>query len=216
MRTQKLFPTGKKTSWLDARESVRDKGGLPSNVLHDEVLMSNQWNNLTEYYPAWAREVIVYPAQNKQFRVGRDVVDFFEDEKGRKWVFPASCIPGEAIGRNDIGLFVDPESVEVTGKSVVILPRSIVVLCPFIQENGQIGTVDYKTRVPLQSNGTTAPDQKRWLYRIEGSAVRPLVRDADELDGSYNRTIEAGSMHNDVLGVAYSLEDTKPKARPGI
>ena len=216
MRTQKIIPTGEHAGWLKAREALRDKGGLPSNVLHDDVLVrSDQWKKLTEYYPAWAREVLVYPAKNGQFRKGEDVVDSFEDEAGRKWIFPASSIPEEAIGRHKVGLFVDPGSVEVTDKKVIISAKSqsAVVLGPFIQDDGLSGIVDDETRVPLESEREPVEDQKRWLYRVKGSGVRPLVRD---VYGYYygRRLVRAGDWLGKAFGVAYvGLEEAAPKVQ---
>ena len=43
-----------KAAWLEARDLVKDKGGLPSNVLHDDVFVySDAWKSLCEqnYYP---------------------------------------------------------------------------------------------------------------------------------------------------------------------
>jgi hypothetical protein len=80
------------------------------------------------------------------------------------------------------GLFVDPESVEVTEKRVVVLAQTqtVVTVTPFIQNNGQVGKVDEQTRVPTfvesDQRGYLTDDQKRWLYRIDGAGVRPLVR----------------------------------------
>ena len=149
---QVIIPTRQNMGWLKARESVKDKGGLPSNVLHDEYLNGPEarYKTVHGYYAAWAREVLVYPQKGGQFKKGKDVVDAFKDESGREWVFPASNMPEEAVGRQKVGLFIDPEHVEVSDKRVVVLakPQSIIVLSPLIQESGQTGLVDDKTRVP--------------------------------------------------------------------
>lgn len=220
-KRQVIKPTGENAGWLNARKSVQDKGGLPSNVLHDDVLVK-LWPTLSEpekaklrgYYAAWAREVLVYPAKEGQFKKGKDVVDAHKDEQGREWVFPASSMPEEAVGRDKVGLFVDPQNVEVNSKRVVVLaePKSIVVLTPFIQSNGGMGLVDEKTRVPLEVAPEVAErlteDQRRWLYRVDGAGVRPLVRDV-----TGRRYVYALYGRRDcAFGVAYvGLEEAAPK-----
>lgn len=182
---QTIVYTGKDAGYLDARELVREKGGLPSNVLHDDILVrSDDWKQLRaqNYYGVWAREVLVYPAKNGEFKKGKDVVDAFKDDKGREWVFPASSIPEVATGRKGIGLFVDPQNVEVSDKRVVVLaePKSLVVLENLIQNSGEVGKVHEATRIPLfvekEERQYLTDDQKRWFYRVDGAGVRPLVR----------------------------------------
>ncbi len=196
-KRQVIIPIGQNLGWLKARESVKDKGGLPSYVLHDDIKVK-LWPSLTEpekeklnrYYLAWAREALVYPQKGGRFKKGQDVVDSFEDSTGREWVFPASCMPEEAVGRKKVGLFVDPQYVEVNSKRVVVLaePKSIVVLTLFIQD-GLAGLVDERTRVPLELAPEVAErltaDKKRWLYRIDGSGVRPLVGGFFGVDRGY-------------------------------
>lgn len=211
-------------NWLDARKLVQDKGGLPSNVLHDDILVKfwfifsePEREKLKSLYPFWAKEVLIYPEKDKQFKKDTDVVDAFKDNTGKKWVFPASCMPEEAVGRDKVGLFVDPEIVEVNNERVVILakPKSIVVLNPFIQYNWELGLVDEKTRVPLEVTSEVAKelidDQKRWLCRIGGTCVRPLVRDAyTHLEKRH--VIDATYEPNYTLGVALAdLEEAAPK-----
>ena len=212
----KIVPTGQDMGWLDARNAVRDKGGLPSHVLHDQYLVgSERYKEFPgSYYAAWAREVLVYSAKGEVFQKGKDVVDAIKDDKGRKWVLPASSMPEQAIGRKNVGLFIDPEQVEANGKRVVVLaqPKSIIVLGispelgSFIQESGNAGKVDEATGIPLSVSqelfDTLDDNQKRWLYRIDGAGVRPLVRYVGY--GNVRSDVDAGGRgHNDSLGVAY-------------
>jgi hypothetical protein len=173
---QVIVPTGQRLGYVEAFNLVRDKGGLPSNVLHDDILVRSEgWKQLQGYYPAWAREVLVYPEKNGVFKRGQDIID-------GQWVFPASFIPELAIGQEKVGLFVDLQNVEASENRVVILaePKSVIVLAPFIQNSGELGKVDEATRVPLyvekDERQFLTEDQKRWLWRIDGQAVRPLVR----------------------------------------
>ena len=211
---QVITYTGKDMGYLDAREFVRDKGGLPSNVLHDDILVrSEDWKQLRaqNYYSAWAREIYVYPEKNGRFEIGKNVVDAVVDNMGRQWVFPASLIPKEAFDMEKPSLFVDPgndpKSIEVTDKRVAIAGTvSITVINPSIQINGQVGKVDEATRVPLyvdealRSRLTDA--EKRWLYRIDGAGVRPLVRDCDIVYCG-RRGVVACCWLDDVFGVGW-------------
>lgn len=82
LKRQVLVRTGGNTDWVQARELVKDKGGLPSNVLLDRILVK-EWPTIPEeekrilrlYFPAWTREVLVYPKHGKEFRKGKDIVD---------------------------------------------------------------------------------------------------------------------------------------------
>jgi hypothetical protein len=172
------------------------------------------------YYGAWAREVLVYPKKDGEFKKGRDVVDAFKDDKGREWIFPAHSIPEVAIGRKGIGLFVDPQEIEVKDKKAVVLarPESIVVLENFIQNNGEIGKVNEATRIPLSVEKSESQDltddQRRWLWRVNGAGVRPLVRGyvfEDALDDI--RIVHADGYHAGEFGVGWAstnLEQDKP------
>ncbi len=216
LKRQVIIPTGQTMDWLNARGAVKDKGGLPSNVLYDDILVrSDEWQKPRGYYAFWAREVLVYPKKNGQFRKGADVVDAVRDNAGREWVFPASSMPEEAVGREKVGLFVDPQNIELNSNRVIILaePKSILILTPFIQINGSFGIVDEATRVPLEVtqeiSGILSEAQKRWLRRIDGAGVIPLVRGVgDYLDrrvvyANDRQDVDAGDWHDYGFGVAF-------------
>ena len=177
-KNQVIVLIARKVGWLDARELVESKGGLQSNRLHDRYLVeTEEWKDIRSLYPAWAREVLVYPEKDGQFRKGTDVVDASRDGIGRKWILPASCIPEQAIGVKGVALFVDPDCVEINSRKVAILsrPKSIVVLAPFIQANAW-GKMDERTRVPLAVLQDPDGQNNRYLWRVSGAGVRPLVR----------------------------------------
>jgi CheY-like chemotaxis protein len=208
-KKQIIVPIGRDAEWLEARELVRDKGGLPSHVLHDETLVnSDGWIQLKNqgYYGAygvWAREAIVYPEINGRFMKGRDVEDTFTDDAGRRWIFPASSIPEIAIGEEKVALFVDPQDTEYDDKRVVILakPEAITVLTQFIQRDGW-GKVDQRTRIPLEADLNLVPAaQQRHLSRINGQGVRPLARTVNDF-GVYGRDVYALRRPVLPLGVA--------------
>jgi hypothetical protein len=193
MREKKIMPTAKTAGWVEARRLTENMGGLPSNVLHDHIVVgSKDRTGQADCYPAWAREVLVYPAKGVQFTTGADVVDS-ANGKGKDWVFPAICIPREAFGRDNVGLFVDPEDVEVTPDRIVVLakPESVTVLSSFIQNARGSGNVDSRTGVPLGSD-VPLMDERRVLHRLVAPGVRPIVR-YHFASGFYNRiSVDAG------------------------
>ncbi|MDE1860967.1 MAG: hypothetical protein KGH72_04605 [Candidatus Micrarchaeota archaeon] len=207
-----MAPLGKQTGWLEARELVRDSRGLPSNALHDELLVHGElWRILKRdgYYPAWASQVAVYPRPNGVFTRGKDVRDVLLDDAGRQWVFPGSQIPEEAIGIGNAALAVDPQQVEVSKGKVVILAsaEAIKVLVHFMQDDGW-GRVDPETRFPLEDGSSPRPgmmDQFRYFGRIAGEGVRPLARyDGDDM--AHRRFVDAGRAHDSRLGVAMTIK----------
>jgi hypothetical protein len=180
--------TGKDMGYLDGRELVKNKGGLPSHLLHDNTLVRfDGWKSLNrkKYYGAWVREINVYPEKDGRFKKGMDVVDAVADSKGRIWKLPGSAIPKEAFEVEKPSLFVDPgiesERIRITETEVVIAdPVSVTLITPSIQVNAQVGKVDEATRMPLYVDDALreqlTDEEKRWLYRIDGTGVRPLVR----------------------------------------
>ena len=207
-------------SWLDAYEVTKSKGGLPSNVLHDEYLvMSEKWKELPGYYAAWCRELLIYPEQNGLFHKGVDVIDEYKDDKDREWIFPAKYIPKSAISKQGVALFVDPERVELTNDKVIIHPKKVTVLNNFPQKD-KWSNADIKTRVPLEVTDAELkklPDnQKRYLYRRSGITVRPVARDFG-IGYDFRRGVNANGRPDNRLGVAYvqgaSSKEEKHKHR---
>ncbi len=216
---------GKDAGYLDAIKLAEGKGGLPSNVLLDDILMrsdrANELKKLREadYFPAWAREVLVYPEKNGVFKKGKDIVDAYKDGAGRQWIFPCSSIPIEAIGKKGAALFVDPLNVEVTGSKVIVTaePETVIVLNEFLQTAGW-GKVDKKTKVPLNyaKVDDLPSDPQRYLWRIDGQGVRPLVRYVGDFD-YYRRYVVAGNWQYGGFGVAsVELEQAEPKLAAAI
>ncbi|MEW6528691.1 MAG: hypothetical protein AB1391_02265 [Candidatus Micrarchaeota archaeon] len=81
-------------------------------------------------------------------------------------------------------------------------PNSVVVLNNLIQNDMQIGKVDEKTRIPVETSENIRKDEQRWLCRIDGAGVRPMVRYANNF---YERRYVYANYggHNNVFGVAY-------------
>ena len=216
-RQTRIVPTGKEQAWLDARLAMDKEGKrMPSNADYDKVLVGSEaWKSINGVFPAWTDSALIYPAKNGKFKAGKDVVDAFKDDAGNEWVFSAASIPKEAIGKKGVGIHIDHPAIEVRRKTVILSagPESTVtVLEDFIQESGTAGKVDEKTRVPLafSSVDSLPPEQIRWLYRIDGAGVRPLVRGFG--DGGRRRVLAYGGQ--DVrFGVA-QLETGSEAAAP--
>jgi len=188
---QVIVPTGQKLCWPEAWQLVRDKGGLPSNVLHDDLLVgSNDWKEVEQCYGqynwAWARELLVYPERHGRFHRGRDFVDGGHDTWGilPEWKIPwssLSSLPDYVFDGVRIGLFVDPQNVEVRNNWVIIEfdQASVVILNNFLQ-NSRVGLVDESTRVPLDAPFSVLKelprDSRRYLKRIDATGIRPIVR----------------------------------------
>jgi len=209
---QEIVAMGRRTGYLEARRLAKAKGGLPSNVLHDNHLSTlDQNSHMRRAYPAWTNELLVYPEADGQFKWGMDVVDSDSDTKGRKWVLPAKEVPEEARGMERVGLFVEPEHVTVEENRVVVHARSIVVLHPFIQASTGTGGVDETTRVPLEVEPELlkklTKQERRWLQRIPGIGVRPLVRGYQST--SYRTRINANVEHDGCFGVMYVSSNEK-------
>jgi hypothetical protein len=207
MTTQKLIvPLGKSTGYIEAAALAKGMGGkLPSNVLHDEHLVTRRNVSLSEligYYPAWAREILVYPQKNGKFQAGKDVID---SETG--WLLPASYIPEEAVGKEGIGLFVDPGVVKDENGKVIIHPAGITLLAPFIQENGDPGRVDEATRIPLAHHAFKYSSSRaiRTLWRIDGVGIRPLIR-GYALPLNLMQNVSAHQLPDQTFGVALEVE----------
>lgn len=214
-RRQVIVPSGERLGYLSARESVKEKGGLPSYALHDDTLMdSKSWKLLQSagYYPAWAREFVVHPEKGGEFKRGQSVVDQFIDGSGREWIFDADCVPEGAMASEKVGLFVNPQEIQISDRRVVMYadPESVVILHPFIQYDNWLGKVDSLTKMPLATSNdglrSLLDDEKRCLLRIEGAAVRPLARGYGIPGRYFRRYVVADLCPDEALGVGYTAE----------
>ncbi len=190
---------------IDAQRHVKRNGlKLASHLLLDEGITSCKVRAIT-----YAREFVAYPASGKTFKRNQDVVD--PESKTR---IPWEFIKDVAIFRPGLGLFVDPEDLDVCRKTgdIVLIPRSIRVLENFIQTNVNIwveGSADQKTMVPLAASGKflrgLRSEDKRWFYRVPQQGVRLLVRAGDNIRSFYGgrRFVDARGMPHDVRAVTF-------------
>lgn len=103
-----------------------------------------------------------------------------------KYLTDADVINGDAFAKG-IGLFIDPKDLEESKGKILIHHASIKVLSGFIQRADEWvgGKADAETRIPLTIPSELfeklSSDEKKWLYRVAGQGVRPLVRGSDAL-----------------------------------
>ncbi len=210
-KVTKIRSLNKDLGYLKARKVAEPYGGLPRNVTHKRTLVdSDDWTGLRSYYPAWAREILVYPESNGTFKKDEDIVDSYKDKEGREWVFPAYCVPDEAVDKKNVALFVTPFAIAEDASSVTVIAgsRKVVVLSNFPQRS-HWGTVDEKTGIPLSAKNVDIwSNTSGYLCRLDTAGVRPLLRYYDRyfVDGS--RAVVADYEHDLGFGVGVeSLEE---------
>ncbi len=215
-KVPKIRSLNKELGYLEARKVAEPYGGLPRNVTHKRTLVdSDDWKGLTNYYPAWAREILVYPKPNGTFRKGDNVVDAYRDEKRRKWVYPSFCVPYEAIGKRNVALFVTPMAIVEEKHKVIVIAapnNGVVVLSDFPQNSGW-RNVDENTGIPLSAkNVDTSSSSAGYLWRQDGAGVRPLVRGYDGYGGCGDwRDVGAFSGYGSGFGVGVESLEVVPQ-----
>ena len=190
----KIWLLNRKLNYLDARNAAEPYGGLPTNALHQKILVeTDEWKSpkLKGYYPAFAREMSIYQKSGETMKKGEDVIDAFLDDKGRKWVYPSYCIPDEAIGGADKALIVNPRKIVEEEKEVTVIAnpyKDVTVLSDFPQSSGWTQTFGADNLV----------------LRVSGAGVRPLVR----YFYGYGRPVDVSHGLGDRFGVGYeSIEE---------
>ena len=191
---QKIVPLNKDMTWVDAFFATKEKGGLPSNLLHDETLQNDSiWEQLKKlrYYGAWAREIIVYPEKDGVFAKG-NIEDHYKN-----WIIPSKHVPKNIIGKKGIALVIDPKDVVVSNGTTTIIPRTVYVQS-FPQEDG-LYDFDKKTRIPIDADpkGDNYWDARK-LWRWDEQSVRPLARYYGDFG---RRAVDAVWGHDVRLGV---------------
>ncbi|MCL5101610.1 MAG: hypothetical protein M1348_03305 [Candidatus Parvarchaeota archaeon] len=132
----------RKLTYPEARKAAEPYGGLPTNALHQKTLVETyDWKSpeLKDYYPAFAREMSVYPEYGETMKKGEDLIDAFLDDKGRKWVYPSYCIPDEAINQVGKALMVNPRKIVEEEKEVTVIAnpyKDVTILSDFPKRSG--------------------------------------------------------------------------------
>ncbi len=162
----KIRSLNKDLGYLEARKAAEPYGGLPTNALHQKTLVeTDDWKSpeLKGYYPAFAREMSVYPEYGETIKKGEDLIDPYLDNKGRKWVYPSYCIPDEAIGQSGKALMVNPRKIVEEEKEVTVIAnpyKDVTILSHF----------------PQRSGWTQTFGADNCVWRLAKTGVRPLVR----------------------------------------
>ena len=186
----------RKLTYLEARKAAEPYGGLPTNALHQKTLVeTDDWKSLElkGYYPAFAREISVYPESGETMKKGEDVIDAFPDNKGRKWIYPSYLIPDEAIGQSGKALMVNPRKIIEEEKEVTVIAdpnKDVTILSNF----------------PQSSDRTRIFGADNFVLRVSGAGVRPLVRGFGGYDD--RRVVGVYCRFGGRFGVGYeSLEE---------
>ena len=194
-----IVPISNAMEYLDAFNATKSRGGLPSNVMHDQTLVySDFWqkirNAFGSYYTAWSREIVAYPSKHGVFEKG-DIKDSDYD-----WVLQSRYVPKAAIGKKNICLVIVPKDLQVVNSQVRIIPQSVYVQS-FPQANGWYA-FDQKTRIPTDRQPKSDADEaKRYLWRRDSQTLRPLARYVGVWDGYGRRYVYAYRWPDVRLGV---------------
>jgi hypothetical protein len=198
--TKRIVPLDCGASYLLASRLVaKEHMKLPSNVLHDDYLTNGQkWEAIRQIYPAWAREILVYPEKGGSFVKREDVIDCRTE-----WALPAQFLTDPKyvdgdVFRPGVGLLVDPAYFDQMSGRVFVIALSVKVIFPFIQVSNAGGLLEKRTCIPLdvQASG----EEARWLYLVDGIGVRPIMRECDDCNGKWR--IHASVSPDMVFGVA--------------
>lgn len=189
-RNRTITPLAGREEWTVAFRRLSDHGGLPPNALHDSVLSRlHGFKQLDSYYPAWAREVLVYPEMGGVFAGGKDIVADCGIARDKRLVLPSSCVPREAVNTHGVGLLLIPQDIHVQQDKIIIQPdpKSVKVLYPFIQASGMPGAIENEARIPLstlpEAIEEIPAEQKRWFMREVTQSITPIVRGPSLLGG---------------------------------
>lgn len=174
--------TGKSADYFGTRRISKDMGGRPiSSALDDKALVGpDALAPNIKIYHRWNDEIVSHPEKGGKFQRGKDIID-----SQTRWLLLASDVSRlapEAFDEPGLYLYIKPTQVIVDKGRTIVQPETIKVVRNVVQTSGEGGKADEETRLPLQVAkevwDALSDDDKRWLYRIQGVAVRPMVRDS--------------------------------------
>jgi hypothetical protein len=202
----RIVPTGQNLPWAEARKAVKDKGGLPSHPLLDDCLMrSDDWRSIRSAFPLWSSQVLVYPAVGGVFKRGENITD---TDSGL--VFPAEHIPDSAFDTPKTGLLVLPGELNPVAGGLLAIeqPVSVLVVHDLVEQNGGLGRVHEKSRLPLEVPQEEAQllafEKKRFLWRKGNAGIGSVACYFYVVN---RRNVNAVVVWSDVSGVAYVAYD---------
>jgi hypothetical protein len=203
--------------YLEARKiakRVDPANGLVGVAYSQQILVdSDEWKRIpADYFPAWQREILVYPPIEDVFKKGKDVIDRFA-AKGFDIVYPSYCIPEEAR-RSRTALLVDPKHEPVVeGDEILVIAdpyKEVTILEDFPQTSGwHTGKVDKATGIPLacENIGELSEGEKASFRRVEGISVGPVTL-------NYNageRVIDSAIHWGNLFGVGVKSQGVSPR-----
>jgi hypothetical protein len=202
---QAIIGTGQKMTWIHGRDSVKSRGGLPSYGLVESIIKSHGgFEGIISLL--WLRELTAYPEFGGEFAEGRDFNDATAEKvTGVSWVMPAASIPKEAAGRKSVGLFFEPEEVEVGGGSIIIHanPDRVKIISPYSESTEITGAIGHETGFPLgisMKEGQANQRNTLVFRRLESAGLRPLAFSLKHGDRSI---LHANCRQDAVITVAY-------------
>jgi len=188
-------------SYPEARAKAAKKGmELPSYKLLDRHFLKNFGSGI-------AKELLAHPEKGGVSQQDRDINDSITNLS-----IPASEVPRRAFGREGIGMVVVPkdgaDGMETSGGRTWVHPQSIVVFNRMIQASHEWvpGKMHRSLGIPVavseEEFERLPEEEKRWLCRIAGEGVRPLVRVVDGLIRNGRRLVVAFYGAVSAFGVA--------------
>ena len=197
MRIQKVVWLADSATYPKAWALAKSEGmRLASLPLVDKLVMEKD-KRIKQ--ACWVNELIAHPPKDGQFRTGEDIIDA---QTGWKlpWEVAVTFIAATELVRKGIGLFIKP-SKDWDGEGQAVQPASISLIHPFMQLSGW-GKVDPETRIPLEISAEEIArlsyGEQRYLWRLEHSVLRPLVRYGDYY---FRRSVSASYWAPDRIGV---------------
>lgn len=193
-----ILNPGEKMPYLKGHKLANQIGGKRmSNFSMDKCLVgSDDYNQMRSVFAAALGSSLIYPETDSVFKKGKYIVD---SQTGWRFAWKlveqlheqerAADRPG-IIGVKNVGIYSSMENLEVNGNRATISnPEIIAAIYNFIQKSGKAGKAN-ELGIPVQVAeelfNKLSDAEKRWLYRIAGVGVRPLVRGLNGL-GSYGR-----------------------------
>ena len=171
-----IRPSGPNATWLEARELVRERGGLPSSAQFDDALAGGDAKQQLSGNLWWTRNVLVILSTGRHMAKGYDISDHSEAGMGRIWVLPASCVPEEALCSRNYGIILDPQQITITSSMVVIEAdaQHIKVIQNLVSDSLHAYAFDVYLTKGMQGR---AADLQACMPTEEGQAIiRPIAR----------------------------------------
>ena len=189
----RIVPTGQQLPWLQAREAVKDKGGLPPHRMLDRHLCDPEYRDslptdlrsqIDAAFPLMAAELYVHPIPGRVLEPGKDIYNSILD-RILPWSELATLVQPSEVIRPETGLLVLPADMQREKRSgdrevFVVHPESIALVHPAVRADLHWGEVDRATGmvlgVPPQQLAQIDRINQRSLWIMHGERLGPLAR----------------------------------------